>query len=279
MTPRRRLRRGLTLLGGALAATALVGCSNGVRVAGPTPPHESVLAGAPTPTAPATPSAAPKDVPALPTATAAGSAANDAPATAADPAQTSGRKHRTGSGSSTDKTTGEPSNSASTSPSVPPSPATSEAGSGTDMTPAGRTCKLPDLSVGARVPAGSGAAGSQYVLITFTNTSGSACWMYGYAGVSFVGDQNGTQLGKPAARVKSVPASPVRLADGDTQTELLQITDAGVWDAAECAPTTSDGFRIYPPSSYTAAYVKFATNACQSTTVRQLHVYPVGTKS
>lgn len=102
--------------------------------------------------------------------------------------------------------------------------------------------------------------------------------MYGYAGVSFVGNQDGTQLGRPAVRDHSTEPQRVKLRTGETQTELLRIAAAGNFDPEECVPTTSDGFRIYPPSSYTAAYVEFKTDACQGKGVRQLSVYPVGTK-
>jgi hypothetical protein len=117
-----------------------------------------------------------------------------------------------------------------------------------------------------------------YVLIDFTNTSAASCWMYGYAGVSFVGHHDGTQLGRPAARQHSQNPRRIRLDGGETISELLQIANAGNFAAKQCAPTTSDGFRIYPPASTTAAYVPFRTSACQGRKVTQLTVYPVGTK-
>lgn len=315
MTPRRRLRCALTVVTGGVAAVALVGCSNGVHVAGPTEPHESVISGAASPSAGPS-SAKPKSSPKSTRSPSAkdsassdtdtntggrngGTGGNDSSGGQRDGGGKTNGQHRTGgpkSGKhSDDQGIGSPRSTSKPKGSGGSGQDTSGTGSGsgssgTDQSgdksgedagtvPKGRTCELGDLTVGARVPAGSGAAGSQYVLITFTNKSGAPCWMYGYAGVSFVGNQDGTQLGKPARRAKSVSASPVKLADGNTETELLKIADAGVWDAKECVPTTSDGFRIYPPSSYTAAYVKFATTACQSKSVRQLTVFPVGTKS
>jgi hypothetical protein len=102
--------------------------------------------------------------------------------------------------------------------------------------------------------------------------------MYGYAGVSFVGQHNGTQLGKAATRQSSQSARRIRLDAGEKTSELLQIVNAGNFPAKQCAPTTADGFRIYPPASLTAAFVPFKTTACQGKGVAQLSVYPVGTK-
>lgn len=140
-------------------------------------------------------------------------------------------------------------------------------------------CGLGDLNIGVRTPAGGAAAGSQYVLISFRNSSQKPCTIYGYPGVSFVGFQNGTQLGKPAARNHASNPQSVRLAPGSTKSALVQIAEAGNFPPQKCQPTTSDGFRVYPPDSYTAAYVPFKTSACQSKKVGQLTVYPVGVNS
>lgn len=126
---------------------------------------------------------------------------------------------------------------------------------------------------------GGGAAGSNYVLLTFKNRSGSTCTLYGYPGVSFVGKDNGTQLGVPAVRNRSGTPTNVKLVSGATTTALLQIANAGNYDAKQCAPTTADGFRVYPPGSRTSAYVAFPAQACQRDpgSSKQLSVSPVGT--
>lgn len=140
-------------------------------------------------------------------------------------------------------------------------------------------CTLADLNVGVRASEGGGAAGSNYVLLTFRNKSRSTCTLYGYPGVSFVGMKNGSQLGVPAVRNRSVTPMTVRLAAGTTTTALLRIVNAGDYDPKSCAPTTSDGFRVYPPASKTSAYVPFQTQACQRDpgNSKQLTVSPVGT--
>src|SRR5215475_10768862 len=45
-----------------------------------------------------------------------------------------------------------------------------------------------------------GAAGTFYRVIVLTNTSGSACTLYGYPGVSFVTRPGGSVIGAPARR-------------------------------------------------------------------------------
>jgi uncharacterized protein DUF4232 len=122
-------------------------------------------------------------------------------------------------------------------------------------------CGPGDLAVGLRTPRGGGAAGSRYELLTFRNVSGATCTIDGHPGVSFVGLGNGTQLGVPASRTGTVHT--VRLAPGKSGTALLQVVDAGVYDAAQCAPTTSDGLRVYPPDWRVSVFVPFRTQACQ----------------
>jgi|GEM_PF-2585303 hypothetical protein len=244
------------LAAGVAAVVCLAGCGNGVEVRGPAIPSGPVSA------SPAPPTSRPSNTPD-------GAASSAKPSTPAkhttDPTTKS-----TGSGQGKHGDRGGDNQNTG-----------GRTGGGTTGNPGSGNaiakCGLGDLSIGVRVPAGSGAAGSQYVLLTFTNTSPEPCTIYGYAGVSFVGYQNGTQLGKPAARDRSKAPATVRLAPGATKDELLQIADAGNFDPKKCQPMTSDGFRVYPPDSYTAAYVPFKIAACQGR-VAQLRVYPVGIK-
>lgn len=95
--------------------------------------------------------------------------------------------------------------------------------------------------------------------------------------MSFVGDGNGTQLGAPAERTGA--ARTVSLASGRSTTALLQVAEAGNYPSGTCRPTTADGFRVYPPDSTTAAFVKSSVQACAGTDLAspQLVVSSVGT--
>ena len=74
---------------------------------------------------------------------------------------------------------------------------------------------------------GGAAAGSTYVPIDFTNTSGSACTMDGYPGVSFVRSPSGAQLGNPASRNPAAVPATVTLAPGGVAHAILQVGEAG----------------------------------------------------
>jgi hypothetical protein len=244
----------IAALAASVAAVAcLAGCGNGVEVRGPATPSGPVSASS-TPKASSTP-----DAPASSDKPSPRTKHSSYPGTKSTG---SGKGKHGGSGGGNDNTG-------------------SKTGGGSTGSPGSANtiakCGLGDLKIGVRVPAGSGAAGSQYVLLTFTNTSPEPCTIYGYAGVSFVGYQNGTQLGKPAVRDRSKAPATVRVASGNTREELLQIAEAGNFDPKKCQPMTADGFRVYPPDSYTAAYVPFKTPACQGK-IAQLRVYPVGIK-
>jgi hypothetical protein len=147
----------------------------------------------------------------------------------------------------------------------------------TTATPAGGpgTCTGEMLS-GQIVEGGGGAAGHTDVRIEFTNTSSQSCSMHGFPGVSFVGDNNGTQIGAPAQRESGAPESTVDLAPGGTAYAALLIANAQNYDAATCQPTPVDGFRVYPPNSTTALFVRDARwTGCAATTVELLTVQPV----
>jgi hypothetical protein len=253
-------RSGTRLALAAVAAASvigLVGCGNGLEVGGPAPSASSVVA---SPTAgPSRHSPDSPDSSDSPSSKSSKHTKQPGPAprrTAGDPGggRTGGKPTQSGSGDNGN---------------------TGNGGAGSSSVAA---CTLGDLEIGAKVPAGGGTAGSQYILIRFTNTSDATCTMYGYAGVSFVGHKNGTQLGQAAQRDRSQLPTTIQLEPGSMTSELIRITDAGNFDPQDCVPITSDGFRIYPPGSYTAAYVPFETTACQSRKVSQLTVYPVGTK-
>ena len=71
-----------------------------------------------------------------------------------------------------------------------------------------------------------GAAGSTYVPVDFSNTSGSPCGLYGYPGMSFVtaGDGSGSQIGAAAQENPSFGKVPVQLAAcASASTPLLTV--------------------------------------------------------
>lgn len=124
---------------------------------------------------------------------------------------------------------------------------------------------------------GGAAAGSNYLLIEFTNTGDAPCTLYGWPGVSLVGHRNGTQLGAPARRVRSEDRRTVTLQPGKKTTALLRVTNAHNYSEVQCGPTTADGFRIYVPGQTAAVYVARKTPACSKDLVTLIDIAPVGT--
>jgi len=126
----------------------------------------------------------------------------------------------------------------------------------------------------ASLGAGSGAAGSTYFPITFTNTSGSTCSLYGYPGVSFV-TAAGAKVGAAATEDPTYPRQLITLAPGVTAHAELKIGNAQNYPAATCDPVTVDRLKIFPPGQTSPLYLTLSATACASTTVPILAVQTV----
>jgi hypothetical protein len=109
---------------------------------------------------------------------------------------------------------------------------------------------------------GSGAAGTSYVPIDFTNISGHSCAMYGFPGVSFVTGPGGGQIGSAASRQTTFGSQTVTLASGGTAHAWLGIADAGNFPPSSCHPVTAHWLKIYPPNQFAALYAKFTSLVC-----------------
>src|SRR5438876_4223381 len=134
---------------------------------------------------------------------------------------------------------------------------TGSAGSGT----AGLAlCQPSSLQVTVNASQAGGAAGSTYVPVDFTNTSGSPCGLYGYPGMSFVtaGDGSGSQIGAAAQENPSFGKVPVQLAAGGAAHAWLQVAEAGNYPSATCQPVKAHWLRVYAPGETQALYVSHA---------------------
>jgi hypothetical protein len=109
---------------------------------------------------------------------------------------------------------------------------------------------------------GGAAAGTNYVALDFTNTSGHSCDMYGFPGVSFVTGQQGSQIGAAASRQTTFGPETVTLASGATAHAWLGVVDAGNFSPSACGLVTAHWLKIYPPDQFTALYVRFTAQAC-----------------
>ncbi|MEP7025485.1 MAG: DUF4232 domain-containing protein, partial [Actinomycetota bacterium] len=113
---------------------------------------------------------------------------------------------------------------------------------------------------------GDGAAGSTYVPIVFTNTSGSACTLFGYPGVSFASSPGGGQVGRAAGRNNLKPSELVTLVPRAAAHATLQVVDAANFPASECKLVTVHFLKVYPPNQTVPVYLHFNAQACAGQT-------------
>lgn len=122
-------------------------------------------------------------------------------------------------------------------------------------------CATGALTVWLGIP-GDGTAGSTYFQLELSNTSGRACTLYGFPGVSAVGSGGG-QLGRAAARDHADPVRLVTLRRGATAHVLLRIVDVTNFPAASCDPANAVALRVYPPNDRRPVEVPFSFRACR----------------
>ena len=121
-----------------------------------------------------------------------------------------------------------------------------------------------------------GAAGSVLIDLNFTNTGSSDCTLHGFPGVSFVGMDNGTQIGAPAVREgDAFPA--VTLKPGEMTIAALKISRAENYDSDACSLQPVDGLRVYPPGETASAYLPLeGFNGCDNDGLELLTIKSVG---
>ena len=129
------------------------------------------------------------------------------------------------------------------------------------------------LSIGT----GNGAAGSVYYPLVFTNTSGSACTLFGFPGVSFVTGIGGSQIGHAATRNSDAPRQTVTLAPGGVAHATLQVVQALNFPPAKCQLTTAHWLKVYPPNQTEPVFLNFTSKTCAATAkdVTVLNLAPV----
>ncbi|MEP6816495.1 MAG: DUF4232 domain-containing protein [Marmoricola sp.] len=119
------------------------------------------------------------------------------------------------------------------------------------------------------------AAGSSYGRIRLTNVSHHACHTGGYAGVSYVGDGDGTQIGHAAVRTNTGAVASYVLRPGQRLVSTLREVRAANFPRSRCSPAAVDGFRVYVPNSTTSQYVKHSTTGCRNSDVHLLFEEPL----
>lgn len=124
-------------------------------------------------------------------------------------------------------------------------------------------CRVRALQVWIGVGEGTGALGSNYYPLEFSNISHRTCALLGFPGVSAFGVH---QIGRPAGR-SGGPGVAVTLAPHQTGHAVLQIVDVGNFPPATCKPVKASELRVFPPNAAKSEFVPFAFRACSGTPV------------
>ena len=166
------------------------------------------------------------------------------------------------SGSSQPATSGSTAAASPTAAGTAPSSGNTPAVASPSSSAAAGPAACPTSSLQVKQGVAQGYAGGVYVVLDFTNTSGSTCTLYGYPGVSLVSGPPYTQIGLAAKRSTSTPRKLVTLAPGATANALLQIVDALNYPSASCGPTKATALKIYPPNQTVPVYLPNTSSGC-----------------
>jgi hypothetical protein len=136
---------------------------------------------------------------------------------------------------------------------------------------------LPCLTTGLRLTVGAanGAAGTIYYPLDFTNTSGSACTIYGYPGVAFVRSPRGSQVGAPAGRGSNIAPALVTLAPGATAHATLAVSDVLIGNNCLHHQVQVRWVQVYPPDQYSALFARLSRPGCADQSLVTMHVNTV----
>jgi len=166
---------------------------------------------------------------------------------------------------------------ATTAPSTPASSASPSAPRASSSGAVGvATCSTTLLVLTVDDSQAGAGAGNSYYPLNFTNTSGAACEMYGFPGVSFVTAPTGQgqQVGAAALRGEASDVA-IQLAPGGAAHAWLKVATALNYPASDCQPVTVHWLRVYPPGETAAGYVGQTFTACSSASAPLLTILPV----
>lgn len=156
----------------------------------------------------------------------------------------------------------------------PGSPETTETTEGTaSTTPSDQATALcPAASLkGSLDDSGGGAAGHIYMKLVVTNTSGAACILDGYPGVSMEAAGSSTPIGAPADRDPAAPSNgPITLTPGQSAAATLRYTQAGNYQ--NCQRVQADSILVYPPSATDSLEIGHPLTACSNDDVKLLSI-------
>jgi hypothetical protein len=125
-------------------------------------------------------------------------------------------------------------------------------------------CKAGDVSLS--LGAGDSGAGTTYRPLIIKNISGHECTIQGFPGISYVGGQDGHQIGKAAFR-EGGKGDAVELAPGQSASAVIGFAQVANFDAATCQPEQIKGLRVYLPQETASLFLPLEGTGCASTAI------------
>ena len=155
--------------------------------------------------------------------------------------------------------------------------ATASAPASPDAVTPSPSVPLPCATTGLKLTVGAanGAAGTIFYPLDFTNTSGSACTMYGYPGVAFVSSAGGSQVGAPAGRASNTAPALVTLASGAVAHATLGVSDVLIGNNCLHHQVQVRWVQVYPPDQYSALFARLRRQGCADRSLVTMHVNTV----
>lgn len=136
-------------------------------------------------------------------------------------------------------------------------------------------CSTADIKL--TIGQANGAAGTVFYPVQFTNTSTSACTLYGFPGVAFVTKPGGNVIGAPAGR-NAAERHLITLGPGQTAHANLAVSDVLIENNCRQHQVPVKWLQVYPPGHYAALFVRFSPpngHGCGDESLVVMHVGPV----
>ncbi|MDT8910306.1 DUF4232 domain-containing protein [Amycolatopsis sp. PS_44_ISF1] len=156
-----------------------------------------------------------------------------------------------------------PATTASSSPSTPASSPSASGGAPGNPAPVqdNGLCKADDVTLS--LGQGDAGAGSSYRPLDIKNTSSKPCTIQGFPGVSYVGGNDGQQIGPAAVRAGD-KGEAIRLNPGQTAAADLQFVNVRNFDPDTCKPTAVKGLRVYLPQETASKFLPDPGTGCSA---------------
>ncbi|MEO8538329.1 MAG: DUF4232 domain-containing protein [bacterium] len=147
---------------------------------------------------------------------------------------------------------------------VPTTPAAAATSSSTQPVPTVRRCATADLALATE--SGGAAAGTHFLALILTNTSGADCTVSGFPGVSLV-DGVGQQVGEPAERNTAVAVQTLTLKPSESAHATAGFPNFQNFPSGKCAGP-SVNLKVFPPDELNALTVPLIDYACPGFSVQ-----------